>query len=340
MKRMATPSRQPGPELIFNMFNAYQQTFVLKGAVELEVFTHIADGATTAEEIAKRAGANPRAMRIMCDYLTIHGLLTKHDSNYGLTQDAAMFLSKRSPAYMGGAGKFLTTDSHFAHFKDMAAVVRKGGTIEGAGNMEVNNEVWVEFAQNMVPIIMGAAMGLPPMVTKPNTPAKVLDIAAGHGMFGICIAQFNQQASIVAVDWENVLQVAKANAEKMGVADRYRTIAGSAFDVDFGSGFDVALLPNFLHHFDPPTNVKLLKKIHAAMKPGSTLATLEFVPNDDRITPPVAASFSMMMLGSTEAGDAYTFREFDQMFRDAGFGESRMQDMPNSPQRLILTARG
>jgi 2-polyprenyl-3-methyl-5-hydroxy-6-metoxy-1,4-benzoquinol methylase len=336
---MATPSQQPNPAGIFNAFNAYQVTFALKGAIELSVFTHIADGATSADEIAKRAGADARGMRILCDFLTVQGFLTKHEGAYGLTTDSALFLSKRSPAYMGSAARFLTTEQHFANFKDIAAVVRKGGTLHGEGNMEPNNEIWVEFAEDMVPIVMPAAQAIPPMVTKPDQPAKVLDIAAGHGMFGVMLAQYNRAAEIVAVDWGNVLQVAVKNATRVGVADRYRTVPGSAFDVDFGNGFDIVLLPNFLHHFDPPTNVRLLRKIHRAMNPGGVVATIEFVPNDDRITPPVAATFSMMMLGSTEGGDAFTFREFDAMFREAGFGESRIQDVPNSPERLILTER-
>lgn len=334
---MATPSTQPNPELIFNAFSSYQRSFALKGAVDLELFTHIADGATSAAGIAKRANASERGVRILCDYLTINGFLTKQGGAYGLTPESALFLNKRSPAYLGTIGNFLLTDQHIANYRDVAAVVRKGGTLQGAGNMEPDNAIWVEFARSMVPIVFGAAQGIAGIVTQPGRADKVLDIAAGHGMFGISIAQRNPAARIVAVDWKNVLEVAIENATRAGVRDRYTTVAGSAFDVDFGSGFDIALLPNFLHHFDPPTNIALLKKIRSAMKPGGTLATLEFVPNEDRITPPVAASFSMMMLGSTEAGDAYTFREFDRMFREAGFGASRMQGLEASPEQLILT---
>jgi len=338
---MATPqpNGQPNPEHIFEALNAYQQTFCLKGAIELEVFTHIADGASSAEEIAKRAGADARAMRILCDYLTIRGFLTKENGSYGLSNDAALFLNKRSPAYIGTISRFLDMDAHIGHFHDIAAVVRKGGTVHGHGNMEPNNPAWVEFAHSMVPIVMPAAQALPSLVPGASAAKKVLDVAAGHGMFGICMARAHKSVQIVAVDWENVLQVAGENAAKAGVADRVKLVPGSAFDVDFGKDFDIVLMPNFLHHFDVPTNVGLLKKVHAAMKPGGTLATLEFVPNDDRITPPMSAAFSMMMLASTERGDAYTFRELDGMFRQAGFGESTIQAVPNSPMHLIVTGR-
>lgn len=335
---MATPaSPQPNPLVIFETLNAYQRTMALKGAIDLDLFTHIADGATTPATLASRCKASERGVRILCDYLTIIGFLTKNDGAYGLAPEAAAFLNKHSPAYMGSVATFLVHESHLAYYRDVAAIVRKGGTINGAGNLLPDNPIWVEFARSMAPLAKMSAQSLAKLIAKPGQAIKVLDIAAGHGLFGISIALENPQAQIVALDWSNVLEVALENARKTGVADRYRTIAGSAFEADLGSGYDLVLLPNFLHHFDPPTNVALLRKIRAAIKPRGLVATLEFVPDDDRISPPVAAGFSMMMLGSTESGDAYTFREFDQMFREAGFAESRMQAIENSPQQLILT---
>jgi ubiquinone/menaquinone biosynthesis C-methylase UbiE len=325
-------SPQPSPTPIFEALNAYQKTMALKGAVELDLFTHIADGAATAAEIAKLCHAAERGVRILCDFLTINGLLTKTGGKYGLTQDTAVFLNKHSPAYLGGAAKFLTHDRHMAHFKDVAAAVRKGGALDD-GNMGPDDPVWVEFAESMGEMIGGVSKMVAPLV---GNPARVLDIAAGHGLFGISIAELNPAAEIVAVDWKNVLQVAIANAAKAGVSNRYRTIPGSAFDVDFGHGYDLVLLPNFLHHFDPPTNVKLLKKVRAAMQPGGLVATVEEVPNDDRISPPIA-SFSMMMLCSTPSGDAYTFRELDHMFREAGFGETTSRSLEPSFATLLLT---
>jgi cyclopropane fatty-acyl-phospholipid synthase-like methyltransferase len=106
--------------------------------------------------------------------------------------------------------------------------------------------------------------------------------------------------------------------------------------VDYGTGYDVVLLTNFLHHFDKETCEKLLRKVHAALAEGGRAVALEFVPNDDRITPPQAAAFSMQMLGGTPGGDAYTFAEIDEMYRNAGFTRSEMHELPPTIERVVI----
>ncbi len=334
-------SDQPNPDAIFDTLTSFQKSMALKGAIDLDLFTHIGDGSTTTAAIAARANASERGVRILCDFLTILGFLTKTDggggSVYGLTQESDLFLNKRSPAYMGSMANFLVHDTQLNNFRDVAAVVRKGGSIEADSAGTPENPVWVEFARSMAPMAAMSGRMIAPLVCEPGRAVKVLDVAAGHGLYGISVALHNPAAEIVAVDWANVLQVALENARARGVADRYRTLPGSAFDVDLGTGYDVVLIPNFLHHFDASTNVSFLKKVRATMKPGGLVATAEFVPNEGRVTPRAAASFSFVMLGATKSGDAYTFREFEQMFRQAGFGESRLQSLAPIPQQLILT---
>ena len=167
-------------------------------------------------------------------------------------------------------------------------------------------------------------------------PLSVLDIAAGHGLFGIELAKQNPEARVVAVDWAAVLEVARANARRVGVEDRYETRAGSAFEVEYGGPHDVALLTNFLHHFDPPTCVSLLRKVRASLKPGGRVAALEFVPAEDRVSPPMAAAFSLTMLATTAAGDAYTLRELEQMYRAAGFVEVAGHPVPVGPHTIVV----
>jgi len=334
-------AQQPSPQLFFQTINAHQRTEALKAAIELDVFTAIGEGNTTAAQIAQRCQASERGTRILCDFLTIHGMLTKQDGQYGLTLDSATFLDKRSPAYLGTAIEFLSSPMLTEGSKHLTEAVRKGGTaMENDGTVGPDNPIWVTFARAMAPMMAMPAQLIPKLVDpKADRKLKILDIAAGHGLFGIGFATNNPQAEITAVDWKAVLEVAKENAQKAGVADRHKTIEGSAFDVDFGSGYDLVLITNFLHHFDPPTNETLLRKVHNALADGGRVMTLEFVPNDDRVTPPDAAGFSMMMLSGTPSGDAYTFAELERMFSNAGFSRSTFHPLPPTIQSVVISEK-
>lgn len=339
---MSTPAaQQPSPQLFFQTVNAHQRTEALKAAIELEVFTAIGEGNQTAADIAKRTNAAERGIRILCDNLCIMGFLSKNDDKYALTQDSAIFLDKRSPAYIGGATEFLLSPMLTDGFKSLTEAVRKGGTaVSDEGTVSSDNPIWVKFARGMAPMMMMASQQIATLVDpQADKPLKVLDIAAGHGVFGIAFARNNPNAEIVAVDWPNVLKVATENAEKMGVGDRHRKIEGDAFEVDFGSDYDLVLLTNFLHHFDPAMNETLLRKVHAALKPDGRAITLEFVPNEDRISPPDAAAFSLVMLSGTRAGDAYTFAELDTMMTNAGFKRNTIHPLPPGFQQVVISEK-
>ncbi len=336
---MSTEHAMPSPILFFETVSAYQRSAAVKAAVELEVFTAIGEGNQTPRGLAERCQASERGLRILCDYLTVLGFLRKEDGAYSLTQDSAVFLDKRSPGYMGDATGFLLSPMLMKGFETLTDAVRKGGTaLPEEGTLAPEHPVWVEFARAMAPMMtMPAQMMTQEMGMEPGRKIRVLDIAAGHGMYGISVARANPDAEVVAVDWPNVLEVATENAQKAGVADRHSTIPGSAFDVDFGGPYDVALLTNFLHHFDPETCVTLLQKVHAALAPGGRAVTVEFVPNEDRVSPPPSAMFSLVMLGGTPGGDAYTFKEFEEMFSRAGFGRSELHQLDPTPQQMIIS---
>lgn len=337
----SSPAQQPSPQLFFQTINAYQRTEALKAAIDLELFTAIGEGNATPAELARRCEASERGVRILADFLCIIGFLNKENNRYSLTQDSAVFLDKRSPAYLGGTTEFISTEKLTDNFKNFADVVRKGGSLDSeGGTIAPENPIWVKFARGMAPMMAMPAQMLAKLVDPvADKKLKILDIAAGHGFFGIAFAKNNPGAEIVALDWPQVLEVAKENAGKAGVADRYSTIEGSAFDVDFGSGYDLILLTNFLHHFDPPTCEALLRKVHAALGEGGRAVTLEFVPNEDRISPPDAAAFSVMMLGSTPSGDAYTFSELESMFSNADFTRSELHPLPPTIQQAVISRK-
>ena len=327
------------PVRVFEMMTAYQQTAALHAAIELDLFTAVADGHTTIAQLASHCQTSERGLRILADYWTVHGLLTKQQDQYSLTAESAAFLNRKSPTYLGAMTGFLAGSHIRRQFDSLADAVRKGGVaVDDAGSTASHYEGWVDFANSMTAMMGPAAMQIAQIVNEPHhAPLAVLDVAASHGIFGFTIAQQNPRARITALDWPNVLEVTKANAERLGLASRLSTIAGDAFTVDLGGPYDVILLTNLLHHFDHAANVCLLKRLKAALKPNGRVFTLEFVPNDDRVSPPSPASFALVMLASTPAGDAFTFGEFARMFNEAGFSSNTFIPLDGTPEALILS---
>lgn len=335
----ATSERQPSPELIFRAMNAYQLSASLKTAIDLELFTALGAVSRPASELAATTKASERGVRILCDYLVISGLLAKEKDRYRLTPDSAVFLDKHSPAYMGSCMAFMTSPDIRKGFDDLTAAVRNGGTTDG-GSTTPDFPAWVEFARSMAPLqAMPAEVLAEHFANSAGAgPVKLLDIAAGHGLFGIAMARKNPRLEVTALDWPAVLEVAKENAAKAGVSARFHMLPGSAFDVPLGDGYNLVLLTNFMHHFDKPTNEILLRKVLAALAPRGLAVTLEFVPNEDRVSPPMSAAFSLQMLAGTPAGDAYTLTEFQQMFRSAGFAHAELLALPSIMQQVIVAS--
>jgi hypothetical protein len=333
------PSGAPlTPAIVFENLQAFQKTFALKTAIELDVFRAVGEGPGDVASIARHAKASERGIRILCDFLVINGLLQKVDGHYKHTPSSAAFLDPNSPSCLSSIVGFLSLPELRQPYEHLADIVRNGRTVlPGEGTVEPENPVWVEFAQSMAPMMAPSVGPLAAIVLEGRSgPMHVLDIAAGHGLFGIEIAKQNPQASVTGLDWAPVLRVALDNAKKAGVQDRYDMLPGSAFDVQFGGPYDAVLLTNFLHHFDPETCVGLLKKVRGSLKPGGCVATLEFVPNEDRVSPPMPAAFSMTMLASTASGDAYTFRELADMHAQAGFSSVKAHPIPMSPHTIVM----
>jgi ubiquinone/menaquinone biosynthesis C-methylase UbiE len=333
------PPQSPSPALFFETINAYQRTEALRAAIELDLFTHIAAGKRTGSELAAACNTSPRGVRILADYLTVLGFLQKVGDRYELTPDAAAFLTRTSPAYLGGVLEFLLAPEIRESFAGLTAAVRRGGTaVSAEGTVSHDNPVWVAFARAMGPMMQLPAKLLVDLAGGEREQAlRVLDVAAGHGLFGIAFARHYPNSRITALDWSNVLAVAAENARNAGVSDRYALRPGSAFEVDWGGPYDLVLLTNFLHHFDVPTCEQLATKAFAALAPGGRAMTLEFIPNADRVSPPFAVGFALTMLATTAHGDAYTFAEYDRIFARAGFARNEFHALPPTTQQAVVS---
>lgn len=327
----------PSPARIFDtLINSHNRVDALKAAIDLELFTAIAEGSRAVPSLAVRCNASERGIRTLCDFLVVNGFLTKSGSDYDLTPDTRVFLDRRSPAYMGSASQFIAALHNAKRSATILECVRAGHAV-----LDISSEVdeWVTFAEVMAPIVALAAAQTAEILDVENAgDIHVLDVSAGHGEFGLALARKNARASIVGLDFAEVVAVARRRANEAGFADRYATLEGSAFDIDLGGPYDIVLLPNFLHHFEVEKVEEFLKKVGAVVKPGGRIVTVEFVPNDDRVSPPAPAMFSLTMLTYAN-GDAYTFAELDGMLRRAGWQKSRSYSALPTPQTIIVSER-
>jgi 2-polyprenyl-3-methyl-5-hydroxy-6-metoxy-1,4-benzoquinol methylase len=326
--------------IIIDTVFAYQKTAAIKAAIDLGLFTAIGAGAKTVDAISQKTGAASKGIRVLCDYLTVQGFLKKGEDHYEASEATQAFLDSRSPAYIGGVVEYMASPELIRAFlEDPVGYVRNGGAT-GSATLDPDHPVWVTFARAMVPLMAPPAQLVAEQVASWSAPPrKVLDIAAGHGMFGIAIGKSVPQAEIVALDWKPVLAVAKENAEKAEIGSRYRTIAGSAFEADFGLDYDLVLLPNFLHHFDKETCVALLKKVRQSLSANGKVLAVEFVLNEDRVSPYMPVCVAFIMLAHTPSGNAYTATELDAMAVAAGFDAAMVEPLANSHESLVTFQR-
>jgi SAM-dependent methyltransferase len=338
---MPEASAPPSPQLYFETINAYQRTGALKAALDLGLFSAIGHTPATAAKIAARCQCPERGIRILSDNLAILGFLTKQGTRYALTPDSAMFLDRSSPAYLGNSVNFLLSPGITEAFGDLATTIRNGRVHTSEhGTVAPEHPVWLEFARTMAPVMVPVAEGAAALAPlDPERDTMFLDISSSHGAYGIAFAKKNPRAHWVALDWEPVLAIAEENARAAGLADRFSKIVGDAFTVDLGTNYDAVLIPNFLHHFSAAECTRFLRRAHAALRPGGRAVIIDFVPNEDRVTPPPAAGFSLVMLGTTPEGDAHTFAEYRTMLTDAGFCDASLHPLAPTAESAILATK-
>jgi ubiquinone/menaquinone biosynthesis C-methylase UbiE len=334
---------------------AFVKSGLLRAALDLELFTHIAHGRRTAAEIAVAADADPRAVTIVLDALTAQGLLHKttphpgadgpapsmHDGDhYALDPLVAALLVKDSPTYAGAFTRITLNPRLWHAVGKLSEIVRTGRVPESMADVP-EHEFWVEFSEASEGISQLAANAVADrLVLDPARPAEVLDVAAGSGVYGFTALERFPRARLTSLDWPNVLAHARTIAERRGVAERVTWLGGSAFEAALPAAhFDAIIMSHFFHHFSLQENTALARRLFAALKPGGQLIVQEFVPDDARTAHEPALMFAVIMLATTTRGNAYTFAEYRQVLEDAGFSDLSLTPVEMSGSALVTARR-
>lgn len=336
-----TPAAKPvTPERIAQIAWGYTPPLMIEAAIHHRVFDVLDAGPKTVDEVAAATGASVRGLRGIMNALVGLELLAKEGGDrYALTPESAAFLVQGKPGFQGGIFKHISRQliPGWLHLSEVVGT----GKPATAVNQEGEGQAFFEqFVEDIFPMSYPAAQALGDAlgIAGASEPVAVLDLAAGSGVWGIALAQKSPQVRVTAVDWPNVLAVTRRVAERFGLGDRFRYVAGDLDAADFGTGYDIATLGHILHSEGEARSRALLKKTFAALKPGGTIAIAEMVPNEERTAPPFPLIFAVNMLINTEEGDTYPFGEIAGWLREAGFTQARTLDAPG-PSPLILATK-
>jgi 3-hydroxy-5-methyl-1-naphthoate 3-O-methyltransferase len=332
-------NHQPTPERLMQFAWGHAAPLILEAALKFRVFDLLDQSPRTVEELASQSGASVRGLTAILNALVGLELLARRGNRYALTPESAAFLVSTKPAYHGGFFQHMSQQV-MPHWLQLTEAVRTGRPVV-AGNQEASGaEFFAEFVEGLFPVSYRAAqvLGEHLGISKATAPVKVLDLAAGSGVWGIALAHQSPHVRIHAVDWPRVLQVTKAIAQRQGVGARLETTAGDLLEADFGTGHQVATLGHIIHSEGRERSRRLLRKTFKALAPGGTIAISEFVPNDDRTGPVTPLIFAVNMLVHTEEGDTFTFAEMAEWLEAAGFKRPRRLEAP-APSPLVLATR-
>ena len=333
---MAEKQKAVSPERIQQFGWGFAPPLLLEAGVRCRVFDLLDAGPKTVAQMAAETGASPRGLRALMNALVGLELLAKQGDAYGLTPESAAYLVSTKPAFLGGMTRHLSNHL-IPHWLHLTESVRTGKPPISVNRETTGGEFFREFVEDLFANNYATAKALAEhlLAKEPAGPYRVLDLAAGSGVWSIALAEKSPLVRVTVVDWPAVIPVCQKVTARRGVGDRYEYRPGDLLEVDFGAGYQAATLGHILHSEGEKRSRALLKKVFAALAPGGVIAIAEMVPNEDRTGPAMPLIFAVNMLVHTDEGDTFTFGEMSAWLREAGFVNPRRLDTPG-PSPLIL----
>jgi len=314
---------------------------IIHAATKNHVFDVLAAGPKTLDELTAATKSSKRGLRALVEALVGFELVQRQKDRFSLAPDTAAFLVSSKPGYLGGLVEHFSAQL-LDNWRQLPEIVRTGKPATRVDSDEQGAEFFSKFVEDLFNLNYAGADALAEELSKTlpahTGPLKILDIAAGSGVWSIPLAKRVAGSQITAVDFAKVLPVTKRVAQRHQLGERLNTIEGNIETVDFGRGFHVATLGHILHSEGETKSRKLLKKVFDSLAPGGIIAIAEFIPNDDRNGPPYPLLFAVNMLVHTEDGDTFTFQQMSGWLSEIGFKQIRKVEVP-APSPIIVAVK-
>jgi SAM-dependent methyltransferase len=322
MTSEASALKEISPRPLMRILGDFANSQILDASIEYDFFTLIHDGLHRADEIARQAGTDARATRIVLDSLPALGLIDKRDGGYFLTPTAEAFLVRGKPSYVGDFRHVaLALWDGMAHLKESLKTGKPFSRLDTGAELQV----WEKLVLGIIVIAEPAAQGLCALlrIGTARRSVKVLDIAGGSS-------------------WPNVNAVAKKLNKERGLEGRIRFIDGdhhtAAIETDH---YDLVLASNFCRFESPEGNQGLFAKARGALKTGGIFVINDFLPNEERTEPTFVLRFSVYTLTHTPQGECWTLSQYSDWLKMAGFSSiDQHGDIPHTlPGTTLILAK-
>lgn len=341
LDKPARTSANPGR--ILDLSWGIARTGALTAALDLDVFTHVEEGAATAADVAERCGADPGATATLLTCIASLGLLRAErgdgeDTTYALAPDAEAFLVRTSPKYLGDL-RHMHHEINFPRWPRLAETVVRGAPSDDLFATD-GSEIWTKVTPYLDQLANANAGWLTKALAHalPADP-RILDLGCGSGACSRMLARTSSGATVVAVDRPEVVEQALRRAADAGLGDRIEGRGGDLRDTDWDGPYDLVLLSNVLHGYDATTSVELLRRAASVLAPGGRVAVFEIVVDPRHpLDNPVATFFSLQML-QTSGGRAHSAADYATLLRDAGLEPAEPERCPAGPGTLMTAQR-
>lgn len=333
------PVRELSPDHIMQVGLGFWSSKTLLSAIELGVFTELADGPLPASSLAQRTGVHSRSALDFFDSLVALGFLSRREQSYSNTDEAARFLVRGKPGYIGGMLE-MANSRLYGFWGSLTDALRTGSPqneiVSGGdffGTLYADPKRLEEFLSAMTGLSMRAAIAIAEKFPWGRY-ETFFDVGAAQGALPVQLARAHPHLSGGGFDLAPVRPIFERYVESHGLGDRLEFREGDFFTDPLPEA-DVLVMGHILHDWNLEQKKELIAKAYDAIHPDGALIIYEALIDDDRSKNAFGLLMSLNMLIETEGGFDYPGADCERWLREAGFRETRVEHLVG-PDAMVV----